>query len=194
MYWVNNTGFYSSQRAQTHVNAYQYAQTIELFANATANHADQKQLLTEYLNTISGRGLIKVSKTDKQGQTLWQIDTENNVDTQRTVLRHSHAFSDGDNADINLDFTFYIASPFYLQLARAWSWSILDLIQSPENYFKYRIWMRSAPLYGYAAILFLCSLFLISLQQRMAKAELEHQLSTKEVFIDKILSVNFRTF
>lgn len=103
----------------------------------------------------SRQQLITVSRVNKtnNNEPEWTYSNKVAVDTSRTQVTATFVIELATNQDqtrpLQVDVNVGIRPRFIIALSRAWSLSLFDYIESPEQWWSGALYNRSIPLYGY---------------------------------------------
>ena len=150
LYGFNWHTFYDTRTNFAKDRAELIARDITTLALATqaapGNDAKFKTALEQYL--APRRQRITVSRNN-----LWKQTNGTPVDESRTLVAADftleQAAGPGGRTPVHVAVSIGIRPRYIISLARAWSFSILSYIDSPENWWAQSLYNRSIPLYGY---------------------------------------------
>lgn len=117
------------------------------------NDTDFRKALERY--GAPRRQLITVSRINSANNTepRWIYSNEVAVDTSRTQVDATFIIklsTDHDKSSrLQVDVNVGVRPRFIIALARAWSFSLFDYIESPKLWWSEALYNRSIPLYGY---------------------------------------------
>lgn len=122
--------------------------------------AEFEERVRGMLRTLRGR--ISISGVDPYGKD-WQISGRDwTIDEDRTLVGRTADLGDYNKELSGVEVTIVESNrpPYLTSLMRAWFWSAPDLSKDAENWWEYRLYMRSVPLWAPFVVL-ATSLFLL---------------------------------
>ena len=157
LYGFNWHTFYDTRTNFAKNRTQLIAQDIENLALSTkaraGNDTDFRKSLERY--GTARRQLITVSRVNasNNNEPEWTYSNEVAVDTSRTQVAATFILEIAANQDktrpLQVDIKVGVRPRFFIALSRAWSFSLLDYIESPEFWWSGALYNRSIPLYGY---------------------------------------------
>lgn len=157
LYGFNWHTFYDTRTNFALNRAEQVAKDIETLAKVTnaspGNDGMFRKALGHYL--ASRRQLITIRRVRNGGEKYveWEQSNEVVVDESRTLVASDFELESGRAAGISSSlhvfFQVGIRPRFGTALFRAWTFSVRDYIESPQNWRDQFLYNRSIPLYGY---------------------------------------------
>lgn len=152
-YWFYNTKASDKGReAEIYYNSIK--QIVQLKVGAGSSDSEIKKQIMAYISLMPP--LLEVKKIESENL-LWSISNNRILDPTRTVVSKDFSFENGPDT-YSLSFKYGNRPPFTNSLFRAWSWSALDYYKSPQDYFKYKLYNRSTPLYSAFLVISLLSI------------------------------------
>jgi len=157
LYGFNWHTFYDTRTNFAKNRAEQVAKDIEILAIAThalpANETLFRKAVEQYVATR--RQLIDVSRvqTGADNKVEWAQSNRVVVDDSRVPVVSTFKLEAGiapdQSSSLQVSFRVGIRPPFSVALFRAWTLSIFDYIESPQQWKEQFLYNRSIPLYGY---------------------------------------------
>lgn len=157
LYGFNWHTFYDTRTNFALNRAELVAKDIETLAEATnaspGNDGEFRKALEHYM--ASRRQLITVSRVrNSEEKTVeWVQSNDAAVDESRTLVASDFELEAGRAADssssLQVSFQVGVRPRFGIALFRAWTFSVLDYIESPQYWRDDFLYNRSIPLYGY---------------------------------------------
>lgn len=157
LYLFNWHTFYDTRTNYSQNRAALTADDIATLALATraapGNDADFRMALQQYQNRRNQLITVSRLKGDDRDTPVWVESNNTQIDTSRTILAEEFVLTEDGGQDTGSPLVVNISDAirprFIISLTRAWTFSILDYIESPERWVSLALYNRSVPLYGY---------------------------------------------
>ncbi len=157
LYGFNWHTFYDTRTNFARVRADLVAMDIENLALITNASPGGDERFRKAVKSYSAKRWqrITVSRISKNGteRVEWEDSNGVVVDEGRRPVVSEYELEQGKASDnsssLHVSFKVGVRPPYLVALFRAWSFSLLDYIENPEQYMEYHLYNRSMPLYGY---------------------------------------------
>lgn len=163
LYGFNWHTFYDTRTNFAQNRAELVAKDIETLAKATnaspGNDGMFRKALEHYMAPRNQLITVSRVRNGEEKNVEWRQSNEAAVDESRKLVSSDFKLEGGRAAGINsslhVSFQVGVRPRFGIALFRAWTFSVVDYIESPQNWRDEFLYNRSIPLYGYLVTILL---------------------------------------
>jgi hypothetical protein len=145
--------FYESRDFSKRMEATSHFHAIKTILVLSENNAAQASLVLEYIKKVDLKARISVIRIENDRE-LWHADNNNFIDYTRSLVTLKEDVTN-NNSKYQFEYIYANRPPADMALYRAWTWSLQEMFYNYQDWWKFRSYNRSIPIYSYFIVLWL---------------------------------------